>query len=105
MNTGDMLATKKDIRELADAIFDENKHEFWTNLAYMALGFLIGVILMVASFGDESKKTSEKLRSCEMELSSCKFAAHLEIDALEDQLNDPEHCLSVCIEEFEKYGC
>lgn len=105
MNTGDMLATKKDINELATTIFDENKHEFWTNLAYMALGFLICVILMVASLGDQSQKTSEKLRSCEREVSSCKFAAHLEIDALEDQLNDPEHCLSVCTEEFEKHGC
>lgn len=105
MNTGDMLVTKKDINELATTIFDENKHEFWTNLAYMALGFLIGVILMVASLGDQSQKTSEKLRSCEMEVSSCKFAAHLEIDALEDQLNDPEHCFSVCAEEFEKHGC
>ena len=105
MNTGDMLVTKKDINELATTIFDENKHEFWTNLAYMALGFLIGVILMVASLGDQSQKTLEKLRSCEREVSSCKFAAHLEIDALEDQLNDPEHCLSVCTEEFEKHGC
>ena len=105
MNTGDLLATKKDIKELAEAVFDENKHEFWGNLAYMALGFLMGVILMVASFGDATKETKEKLRSCEIEVSSCKFAAHLEIDALEDKLNDPEHCLSVCTEEFEKYGC
>lgn len=105
MNTGDLLATKKDIKELAEAVFDENKHEFWGNLAYMALGFLMGVILMVASFGDATKETKEKLRSCEMEVSSCKFASHLEIDALEDQLNDPEHCLSVCAEEFKKYGC
>lgn len=105
MTKDDLLATKKDINELADVIFDENKHEFWTNLAYMALGFLIGVILMVASFSDATKETKEKLRNCEMEVSSCKFAAHLEIDALEDQLNDPEHCETVCVELFEKYGC
>jgi predicted house-cleaning noncanonical NTP pyrophosphatase (MazG superfamily) len=105
MNIGDSLATKNDISELANTVLDENKHEFWTNLAYMALGFLMGVILIVASFGNESKKTSEKLRSCEMKVSSCEFAAHMEIDALEDQLNDPEHCLSICVEEFKKYGC
>lgn len=105
MNTGDLLATKKDIKELTDAVLDESKHEFWTNMAYMVFGLVIGIILMAASFGDELKKTSEKLRATEMEVSSCKFAAHLEIDALEDQLNDPEHCLSVCAEEFKKYGC
>lgn len=105
MNTSDLLATKKDISELANVVLDESKHEFWGNIAYMALGFLMGVILMVASFGDASKETKEKLRNCEMEVSSCKFAAHLEIDALEDKLNDPEHCLSVCVEEFKKYGC
>lgn len=105
MNTGDLLATKKDISELADVILDESKHEFLGNIAYMALGFIMGVILIVASFGDASKETKDKLRSCEMEVSSCKFTSHLEIDALEDQLNDPEHCLSVCSEEFQKYGC
>ncbi len=24
---------------------------------------------------------------------------------LQTQLNDPHHCLSVCVEEFEKMGC
>ena len=105
MNTGDLLATKKDISELAEVVLDESKHEFWANIAYFIAGILVGIILIGASASDKNQKLEKKFRNCEMEVSSCKFAAHLEIDALEDQLNDPEHCLSVCVKEFEKYGC
>lgn len=105
MTKDDLLATKKDIKELADVVLFERKHENWGNFAYFMFGFVVGVILIIASYSDTFKKNQEKLREAEMEVSSCKFAAHLEIDALEDQLNDPEHCETVCVELFEKYGC
>lgn len=37
------------------------------------------------------------------------FSAYIVVSAknkeLKAQLADPHHCVSVCVEEFEKYGC
>lgn len=30
---------------------------------------------------------------------------HLDIDNYRSVLNDPHHCVSVCLEQFEKMGC
>lgn len=105
MTKDDLLATKKDIKELADVVLFERKHENWGNFAYFMFGFVVGVILIVASYSDTFKKNQEKLREAEMKVSACEFASYLEIDGLQRHLEDPEHCLSVCVKEFEKYGC
>ena len=35
----------------------------------------------------------------------CLISQAKEIDRLKATLDDPHHCVSVCVEEFEKYGC
>lgn len=75
------------------------------NLCWFSIGFFSCFLVMAGAVSQKQQKIHEELRDCQIEVSSCKFACWLEIDALETLLDDPEHCLSVCVEQFEKYGC